>query len=193
MANSAGARRDGEGLGGNARSRRPRCEKRKPCVPLPSVSTSDELRAVDEEAGSQLLDALAAGRMRPDRRPRAGRREDREDRSDRDVDVDVRRAVERVDGEGQRARRGQQHRRRPLLGRVPGDRRLPHRVVRRPGRHGCPDLSGRRHRHWCFRALPGRRARTLPSRWCPAMPMAASARRRITSAISARGPSPALS
>ena len=61
-----------------------------------------ELRSVDEEAGGKLpVPRLQKGGGRIVH-PARQLREEREDRADRDIGVDVRRAVERVDGERQR-------------------------------------------------------------------------------------------
>ncbi len=65
------------------------------------------LRAVDDVArGELLLAGLKEGRGMLRRRAVARRGQDREDRADRDVRVDVRRAVERVDGDEQACRWG---------------------------------------------------------------------------------------
>ena len=87
-----------------------------------------ELRSVDEEAGGKLpVSRLQKGGGRIGVR-RAGCREEREDGADRDIGIDVRRAVERVDGERQPGAGIEQHRHRQFLGSVPGDRRVAHRV-----------------------------------------------------------------
>ena len=64
-------------------------------TPSPKRQHEGRLRPVDEEARRELRSTRAAARFL-----RRGDGIDAEDRADRDVDVDVRRAVERIDDDG---------------------------------------------------------------------------------------------
>ncbi|MPL73717.1 hypothetical protein SDC9_19523 [bioreactor metagenome] len=68
-----------------------------------AVTEGHDQRALRPEDHVTAGDLLAR-RAQEARLGRVGGREDREDRADRDVDVDVRRAIERIDGKRQRAR-----------------------------------------------------------------------------------------
>jgi hypothetical protein len=96
-------------------------EKMKTCVPLPTGQDQQQLRTVDEEAGGELARArLQEGRLRV--APMCiidG--QDGEDGADRDIGLDVRRAVERIDRQRQRALRVDDDRLVLLLGAEIGD------------------------------------------------------------------------
>ena len=78
------------------------------------------LWAVDEEAGGQLRPALLAKGEGGFGEGVGGHGEDREDRADRRVDVDVRRAVQGIDGDGQNAGPVEDRRLLHLFGQIGG-------------------------------------------------------------------------
>ncbi|OWK22801.1 hypothetical protein AJ87_45765 [Rhizobium yanglingense] len=87
-----------------------------------------KLRAVDEKAGGELgVSPLEEGGVRLADRI-TSRWEDGEDRPDADVYVDVRGAVQRIDGDCKRSFRIEERCVFEFLGGVEADRRLSHRV-----------------------------------------------------------------